>query len=70
MNVDMKILEALTIEREIPLERLITAIEIAVKTAYNELPEAKPFAHARLDRLTGEIKIVVPVFGPERELMS
>ena len=67
MNVDMKILEALTIEREIPLERLITAIEIAVKTAYNELEEAKPFAHAKLDRESGEIKIIVPVFGPDGE---
>lgn len=63
----MKVLEALTIEREIPLDRLITAIEIAVKLAYNEIEGAKPFAHAKLDRETGEIKIVVPVFGPDGE---
>ena len=29
MNVDMKVLEALTIERDIPLDRLITAIELS-----------------------------------------
>ncbi|NDA84082.1 MAG: transcription termination/antitermination protein NusA, partial [Actinobacteria bacterium] len=50
MNVDMKVLEALTIDRDIPLDRLIVAIEIAVKTAYNEMEGAKPFAHAKLDR--------------------
>jgi N utilization substance protein A len=67
MNVDMKVLESLTIEKEIPLERLITAIEIAVKTAYNEMEGAKPFAHAKLDRMTGEIRIIVPIFGPDGE---
>lgn len=67
MNVDMKVLEALTLDRDIPLERLITAIEIAVKTAYNEMEGAKPFAHARMDRITGEIKIAIPVFGPDGE---
>ena len=67
MNVDMKVLEALTIERDIPLDRLITAIEIAVKSAYNEMEGAKPFAHAKLDLVTGEIKILIPVFGPDGE---
>ena len=67
MNVDMKVLEALTIERDIPLERLISAIEVAVKIAYNEMEGAKPFAYARLDRESGEIKIIVPQFGPDGE---
>ena len=70
MNVDMKVLEALTIEREIPLDRLITAIEIAVKIAYNELEGARPYAHAKLDRTTGEIAIIVPIFGPDGEKLS
>ena len=34
MNVDMKVLEALTLERDIPLEKLIDAIEVAVRSAY------------------------------------
>lgn len=67
MNVDMKVLEALTIERDIPLERLISAIEVAVKIAYSEMEEAKPFAFARLDRQSGEIRIIVPEFGPDGE---
>lgn len=67
MNVDMKVLEALTIERDIPLERLISAIEVAVKIAYSEIEGAKPHAYARLDRTSGEIKILVPEFGPDGE---
>lgn len=67
MNVDMKVLEALTIEREIPLDRLITAIEVAVQTAYSEVEGSKKFATARLDRESGEIKIIVPELGPDGE---
>ena len=67
MNVDMKVLETLTVEREISLERLIDAIEVAVRSAYSEIEGAKPFAYARLDRATGEIKMLVPEFGPDGE---
>jgi N utilization substance protein A len=67
MNVDMKALASLTIEREIPLERLILAIEAAVLTAYAHMPQAKPHAFAHLDRESGEIKIMVPVFGEDGE---
>ena len=67
MNVDMKILATLALEREIPLDRLITAIEVAVKSAYGEIEGAKPHANAHLDRESGEIKIVVPEFGPDGE---
>jgi N utilization substance protein A len=67
MNVDMKALASLTIEREIPLERLIVAIEAAVLTAYAHMPLAKLHAYAQLDRETGEIKIMVPVFGEDGE---
>lgn len=67
MNVDMKVLESLTLERDIPLEKLIDAIEVAVRSAYIEIDGAKPYAYARLDRSTGEIKILVPEFGPDGE---
>ncbi|CAB4788428.1 unannotated protein [freshwater metagenome] len=67
MHVDMKLLTSLTIEREIPLDRLIIAIESAVLTAYAQTEGAKRHANARLDRETGEIKIVVPIFGEDGE---
>jgi N utilization substance protein A len=67
MHVDMKLLEALTTERAISLEQLISAIEVGVKTAYANLPSAKPHAYARLDRSSGEIAIIIPTFGPDGE---
>jgi transcription termination/antitermination protein NusA len=67
MHVDMKLLTSLTIEKEIPLDRLIIAIESAVLTAYAQTEGAKRHANARLDRETGEIKIVVPIFGEDGE---
>lgn len=67
MHVDMKLLAALTAERDIPLEKLIIAIEIGVKTAYQNLPDAKANAIARLDRESGEITIVIPTYGPDGE---
>lgn len=67
MHVDMKLLTSLTIEREIPLDRLIIAIESAVLTAYSQTEGAKRHAGAHLDRETGEIKIVVPIFGEDGE---
>ena len=67
MHVDMKALASLTIEREISLDRLIVAIEAAVLTAYAHMPLAKVHAFAHLDRESGEIKIMVPVFGDDGE---
>ena len=67
MHVDMKALISLTTERDIPLDRLITGIEIAVKAAYVSTDDAKPYAHAKLDRETGEIRILVPIFGEDGE---
>lgn len=67
MHVDMKLLATITTERDIPLDKLIIAIEIGVKTAYNNLEGARAFAHAKLDRETGEITIVIPTFGADGE---
>ena len=63
MHVDMKALEAVTIEREIPIDKLIMAIEVAVLAAYNQTDHAREHARAHLDRENGEIQIFVPVFS-------
>ena len=62
MSVDVDALIALTIEREIPLEKMISAIENAVTEAYVELEDAKPQGRAVLNRVDGEILIHVPQF--------
>lgn len=67
MHVDMKALASLTIEREISLDRLILAIEAAVLTAYMHTPQPRQHAAAHLDRESGEIRIVVSVFGENGE---
>ena len=65
MSVDVAALIALTIEKEIPLEKMISAIENAVTEAYLELEDAKPQGRAVLNRVDGEILIHVPQFDDE-----
>ena len=62
MSVDVDALIALTIEKEIPLEKMISAIENAVTETYLELEDAKPQGRAVLNRVDGEILIHVPQF--------
>jgi transcription termination/antitermination protein NusA len=58
MHVEMSALAALTTEKDISLDDLIYAIEIAVLGAYNQTDTAKRHARAHLDRETGEIQIL------------
>ena len=70
MHVEIAALTALTAEKEISFEQLVSAIEIGVLTAYNQIPEAKRHARAFLDRETGEIQILVPLFNELGEKIS
>ena len=70
MHVEMDALVHLTNEKGIPLEQLIIAIEIGVLTAYNQTDDAKRHAHAKLNRETGEIQILVPNFNEIGERIS
>ncbi len=70
MHVEMSALAALTTEKDIPLEELIYAIEVAVLGAYNQTDTAKRHARAHLDRETGEIQILVPIFGEDGTRIS
>ncbi len=65
MHVEMSALVALTVEKNISLGQLIDAIEVAVLAAYNQSEGAKRHAHSHLDRETGEIKILIPIFGED-----
>lgn len=70
MHVEMSALVALTNEKDIPLEQLIQAIEVGVLTAYNQTHEPKRHAHAKLNRETGEIQILIPTFNELGEKVS
>ena len=65
MSVDVDALITLTIEKEIPLEKMISAIENAVTEAYIALEDAKSQGRAVLNRVSGEILIHVPQFNNE-----
>jgi len=65
MSVDVDALLALTVEKNIPLEKLINTIENFVTEAYVALPDAMPKGRSVLDRTTGEILIHVPLFNEE-----
>ena len=65
MSVDVDALITLTIEKEIPLEKMISAIENAVTEANIALEDAKPQGRAVLNRVSGEILIHVPQFNNE-----
>ena len=65
MSVDVDALLAMTVEKGIPLEKLINSIEQTVTEGYAELPEAMPQGRAVLNRQNGEILIHVPQFNDE-----
>ena len=62
MSVDVDSLIQLTIEKQIPLEKLISFLENAVTEKYRELPEAFPQGRAVLNRDTGEMQIHCPQY--------
>ncbi len=65
MSVDIDALLAMTLEKGIPLEKLINSIEQTVTENYGELPEAMAQGRAVLNRQSGEILIHVPQFNDE-----
>lgn len=65
MSVDVDALLAMTVEKGIPLEKLINSIEQTITEGYSELPEAMPQGRAVLNRQTGEILVQVPQFDDE-----
>jgi len=65
VSLDVDELLKLTIEKNIPLEKLINSIEQTVTENYLEFPEALPQGRAVLNRQNGEILIHVPCFDDE-----
>jgi N utilization substance protein A len=70
MHVDMVALAHLATEKVMPLEPLIKAIEDGVLAAYNETATPNRYAQARLNRESGEIQIIIPIFNELGERIS
>ena len=58
MDIDMSALRMLVQERDIPLERLMPAIEQALVLAYHKSPGALQHARAEVDSKTGRVSIM------------
>ena len=65
MSVDVDSLLKLTIEKQIPLEKMISFLENAVTEKYRELPGSFPQGRAVLNRDNGEMTIQCPQFDEE-----
>ncbi|MDR2453898.1 MAG: transcription termination factor NusA, partial [Bifidobacteriaceae bacterium] len=63
MHINMVELRALEVERDIPLKRLVPAIEQAMQLAYEKTPGAAAYSRAHLDKETG----LVTVWAQERD---
>ena len=70
MSVDVDSLIALTIEKKIPLEKMISFLENAVTEKYRELPEAFPQGRAVLNRDNGEMTIQCPQYDAEGKYLG
>ena len=57
MDIDMNALRALERDRDISLDVLCDAIEQAVDTAYQKMPDAYPKSRVELDRASGKLTI-------------
>ncbi len=60
MDIDMSALRMLETERDIPLSKIIPAIEQAVLMAYQKSPGSIPKSRAELDRSSGKVTIYAP----------
>ena len=59
MDIDMGALKALVVEKEIPLNVVVVAIEDALLEAYRHNPGHKEHARVVLDRATGHVSVLV-----------
>ncbi|GAA3280218.1 transcription termination factor NusA [Nesterenkonia halophila] len=70
MDIDMSALRMLVKERDIPLERLIPAIEQALVLAYHKSPGALKHARAEIDQSTGHVAIWAKEFGEDGAVLG
>lgn len=59
MDISIDALRAIALERGVPLDSLVSAIESALLMAYNSQPSHKPHARVVIDRATGEARVLV-----------
>lgn len=67
MKINIQELKLVESEREIPLDTLIDAIQVALLSAYERTPGAAPEARVEVNRRTGEVSVWVTEYTGEGE---
>lgn len=70
MDIDMSALRMLVTERDIPLERLMPAIEQALVLAYHKTPGALQHARAEIDQSSGHVTIWAKEFDDDGSVIG
>lgn len=70
MDIDMSALRMLVNERDIPLERLMPAIEQALVLAYHKTPGALQHARAEIDQSSGHVAIWAKEFDEDGTVLG
>ncbi len=60
MDIDISVLRLMEREKDVPFEVLVTAIEEALRSAYEKSDEAVADARVELDRKSGHVRVLAP----------
>jgi N utilization substance protein A len=70
VSVDIAALHSIEREKEIPFEQLISALEVALLSAYKHTPHSMPHARVEIERKNGEITVWAQDFGADGQLIE
>jgi N utilization substance protein A len=68
--VDISALHSIEREKEIPFEQLVSALEVALLSAYKHTPHSMPHARVTIERKTGEITVWAQEFAADGSLIE
>ncbi|WP_019203411.1 transcription termination factor NusA [Tsukamurella sp. 1534] len=70
MNIDMATLRAIEAEKDISVETVIEAIQVALLTAYKHTDGHEPHARIDVDRRTGEVKVLAQELDADGNIIT
>ena len=68
--VDISALHSIEREKAIPFEQLVSALEVALLSAYKHTPHSMPHARVVIERKSGEITVWAQDFGADGQLIE
>ncbi|CAM4039583.1 MULTISPECIES: transcription termination factor NusA [Tsukamurella] len=70
MNIDMATLRAIEAEKDISVDTVIDAIQVALLTAYKHTDGHQPHARIDVDRRTGEVKVLAQELDADGNIIT